>query len=248
MNKMIVCALACLLGLAAMTGIYAEDKAGTKKIRVLLVTGGHGFQEGPFYKMFDEMKGIEYKKETYPKAAELLKPGLEKEFDVIVMYDMVGSITADQQKAFVELLNKGIGLVLWHHNLAAHRDWPEFTKIRGGKYFLKPEAIEGKEYGNSEYKDDQKVKVTIADKEHPITKGLQDFEIEDEVYGKCYVSPSVHILMKTDHPKSCPDLAWVHTYGKSRVFYLTSGHDSKAWGNPSFLEILVRGINWVVGK
>ncbi|MDD4872559.1 MAG: ThuA domain-containing protein [Kiritimatiellae bacterium] len=249
MKKLVVCGVvAGLLGLVAVWSVNAQEQGSEKKIRILVITGGHGFEQAPFDKMFNEMKGIEYKKAVYPQAGELLKPGLEKECDVILMYDMIKSITAEQQKAFVELLNNGIGLVLLHHNIGAHADWPEFLKIRGGKFFLKPETIDGKEYVKSTYDHDQDIKVTIADKEHPITKGAQDFIIHDETYAKCYVSPSVRVLLKTDHPKSCPDLAWVHEYGKSRVFYLMLGHDSKAWTNPNFLEILVRGIHWTIGK
>jgi len=248
MKKFIICGLiGCFLGLVAVSPSNAQAQDNEKKLRLLIVTGGHGFEEAKFFKMFDDLKGVEYKKASYPQAAEMLKPGLEKECDVIVMYDMVKSITPEQQKAFVELLNNGIGLVLLHHNLAAHADWPEFLKIRGGKFFFKPETVDGKEY-KSTYAENQEVKVTVADKDHPITKGLQDFTIHDEIYGNCYVSPSVHVLLKTDHSNSCPDLAWVHNYGKSRVFYLMSGHDSKAWENPNFAGILLRGICWSAGK
>lgn len=238
----------CVMGLMMMAGANAQEQAGAKNIRILVVTGGHGFEEAQFFKMFDDLKGVEYKKAAFPQAAELLKPGLEKECDVIVMYDMVKSITPEQQKAFIELLNSGIGLVCLHHDLGASDDWAEFTKIRGGKYLHKPMTIDGKDYAKSTYAHDQDVKVTVVDREHPITKGMQDFVIHDETYGGCYVSPSMKVLLKTDHPKSTPELAWVNNYGKSRVFYLMLGHDSKAWANPSFTELLLRGIRWTVGK
>jgi len=248
MRKIIAVGIVCLVGLMVMAGATAQEQVGGKKVRILLVTGGHGFEEAKFFKMFDDLKGFECRKAAYPQAAELIKPGLEKECDAIVMYDMVKSITPDQQKAFVELLNSGIGLVCLHHDLGAHDDWAEFTKIRGGKYFHKPMTIDGKDYAKSTYAHDQDMKVTVVDKEQPITKGLQDFVIHDEAYGGCYVSPSVKVLLKTDHPKSTPELAWVNNYGKSKVFYLMLGHDSKAWANPAFIELLSRGIRWTVGK
>jgi len=245
MKKLI--ALGFVAGLLSLLTVVsnAQEQAGERKIRLLIVSGGHGFEEASFFKMFDEFQGIGYKKAVFPQAGELLKPGLEKECDVIVMYDMVKSITPEQQKAFVQLLNTGIGLVCMHHDLGGSQSWAEFTKIRGGKYCLKPEIIDGKEY-KSTYDHDQDIKVTVVDKEHPITKGIGDFAIHDEAYGNCYVSPEVKVLLKTDHPKSCPDLAWVHEYAKSRVFFLMLGHDSKAWGNPAFKEILIRGIKWSV--
>ncbi len=237
--------IACLV--CCLPASYAQDQSGTVKIRLLVVYGGHGFEEAKFFKMFDEFKGIEYRKAAFPQAAELLKPGLEKECDVVVMYDMVKSITPDQQKAFIDLLNKGIGLLCWHHNLGGNQDWAEFTKIRGGKYCLKKESIDGREY-KSTFDHGQDMKVVVADREHPITKGVEDFMIHDEAYGNCYVSPAVRILLKTDHPKSCPELAWIHQYAASRVFYLMLGHDSKAWDNPGFREIFLRGIKWCAEK
>ncbi|MCX6996116.1 MAG: ThuA domain-containing protein [Kiritimatiellaeota bacterium] len=234
-----------LLALAARA---APEQSGAPRLRVLLITGGHGFEQAPFFKMFDERKDLTCRKAAYPQAAALLKPGLEKDCDVIVMYDMVKALTPEQQQALVALLNQGIGLVLLHHNLGAHDDWPEFTQIRGGKYFLKAGTVDGQAYPASTYAHDEEVKVAVADPEHFITKGIPNYVIHDEVYAGCYVAPSVHVLLKTDHPKSCRDLAWVHHYGKSRVFYLMSGHDAKAWANPNFTEILFRGIRWAAGR
>jgi type 1 glutamine amidotransferase len=244
--KRITAYLAAGLVMMIVGGLLTvQAQAAEKKIRILVTVGGHGYEEGPFDKMFNEMKGVEYKKVSFPQACELLKPGLEKEYDAIVMYDMFNGMKPDQQKAFADLIGTGIGILSWHHNLGSNQNWDEFTKIRGGRYMLKAAAIDGKEYPPSTYAHGQEVKVTVADKDHPITKGIQDFVIADETYAKCYVSPSVRVLLKTDHPKSCPELAWVHEYGKSRVFHLMLGHDSKAWQNPAFLEILGRGIRWV---
>jgi type 1 glutamine amidotransferase len=169
---------------------------------------------------------------------------LEKEFDVIVMYDMVAAISPEQQKAFEDLLQTGIGVVSLHHNLGAHRNWDEFRKIIGGKFMFADCEIDGRKYSKSTFTHGQDVKVHVADKEHPITRDLQDFEIHDEVYGKCYVSPEVHVLLTTDHPKSTPEIAWTYQYGKSRVFYLMLGHDAKAWSHPSYPAIVLRGIQW----
>jgi len=228
--------------------VSASTQGADKKIRVLLTFGGHVFQQEPFFKMFDEMEGIEYTKAPLPQSAKLLKPGLEKDYDVIVMYDMVKGFTPEQQQAFVELLQKGIGVVSLHHNMGAHRDWDEFRKIIGGKFVFKPTKIDGKDCPKSTWAHGEVLKVTIADKDHPITKGLKDFEIHDETYGKYYTSPDVTVLLTTDHPKNDPELAWVKDYGKSRVFFFMLGHDAKAWANPAFSEILSRGIRWAAGK
>jgi type 1 glutamine amidotransferase len=226
----------------------ADEPAAKEKIRVLLTFGGHDFEQQPFFAMFDALPNVEYTKAPMPESAGLLKPGLEKDYDVIVMYDMVSAFTPEQQQAFVELLKQGIGLVSLHHNLAAHQDWDEFHKIIGGKFVTKPCEIEGKEYGTSKWSHDEHIKVTVADKRHPITRGVKDFEIHDETYGDYYTAPDVRLLLKTDHPKNDPEIAWVKHYGKSRVFYLMLGHDSKAWANPNYPKLLAQGIRWVAHR
>jgi type 1 glutamine amidotransferase len=213
-----------------------------------LTFGGHGFEQAPFFAMFDALPGIEYTKAPLPESADLLKPGLEKEYDAIVMYDMVPGITAEQQQAFAALLKQGIGVVSLHHNLGAHRDWPEYRKIIGGKFVFKPEIIDGQENPKSTWAHGQDMKVTISDSDHPITKGMKDFEIHDETYGLYFTSSDVRVLLKTDHPKNDPELAWVTQYGNSRVFYLMLGHDSLAWKNPAYPGLLSRGIRWAAGR
>ena len=56
------------------------------------------------------------------------------------------------------------------------------------------------------------------------------------------------MLLKTDHPKNNPELAWVTQYGKSPVFYLMLGHDSKAWANPNYKQLVLNGILWAAGR
>jgi hypothetical protein len=239
------CLVAFGLGLSPAA---AAEQPAAKKIRVLLTYGGHDFEEKPFFAMFDALGDVQYTKAPLPQSAGLLKPGLEKDYDVIVRYDMVAKFSPEQETAFVELLQRGIGLVALHHNLGAHQQWSEYTKIIGGKYCLAVFQAGGKKFGPSAYEHDNDLKIAVADREHPITRGLADFAIHDEVYNHCYVAPDVHVLLTTNHPKNDRNIAWAHEYGKSRVFYFQLGHDSQAWKNPAYPEILARSIRWAAGK
>jgi len=218
--------------------------AEPKPLHVLVTYGGHGFQQKEFFAMWDALPGVTYTKAEMPKEADLLKPGLENSYDVIVMYDMAKGFTPEQRKAFVALLDTGIGLVSTHHNLGAHPDWPEFAKIIGGRYVFTPTTIDGKKHAKSTYSEGEEISVTVADKEHPVTKGLADFKIHDETYGNIYVAPDSHVLLTTAHPKCARDIAWTRQYGKSRVCYLIFGHDSKAWADPAYKNLLMRAIRW----
>jgi type 1 glutamine amidotransferase len=241
-------AAACAAVFAGSFAPAAAEDAPAKKIRVLLFTGGHDFEVKPFYEMWDALPGITYTRATMPKDAGLLKPGLEKEYDVVVTYDMSPDISAEQRKAFLELLDAGIAFMPMHHALGGHKKWDEYTKVLGGRYLFKPLEADGKTYGPSTYDHDQDLKVTVADRDHPITKGVKDFQIHDETYGKCYVAPGVKVLLTTDHPKSTPQVAWTTKAGKSPVFYYMLGHDSKAWACPEYRQILLNGIRWLAAE
>ena len=146
------------------------------------------------------------------------------------------------------LVKQGIGIVGIHHNINAHPDWPEYAKMIGAKWFEQPGEYEGKQYPRSTWKEGQTIHVTVADKEHPITRGLSDFTIHDEVYGHAFIFPTNHVLFATDDPRNNPAMAWVRHYGHSPVFYMQFGHDHHAWQDPMYTKILLRGIQWAAGR
>ena len=223
--------------------------ADAKPLRVLITYGGHPFNTNAFFGMWDKLPGVTYAKCVLPRQADMLKPGLEKQFDVIVFYDMVKGFTPEQQKAFVELLmNTGIGLVPTHHSLGAHDGWREYWNIIGGHYMHQAGEIAGKTYGKSSFDHGQEIAVKVVDPEHPVTCGVKDFTIHDETYGNFYVAPGAHVLLTTDHPKCGHDIAWTKTYGKSRVCYLMFGHDEKAWQNANYQTLLLNAIHWAAAE
>ncbi len=242
----VVLALSSLL--AAVEQVTAGVPPQSPKVRVLIVTGGHGFQAKPFFAMFDAIPDVEVTKAVFPQAASLLNPDAAKRFDVIVLYDMWKGLTPKQHQAFVQLLEQGIGLFALHHTLAAHPQWPEYAKIIGGRYRTQDSTVDGRAVPKSEYFHDQEIDVEIADATHPITQGLKGFHLHDETYRGFDVDRSVRVLLETSHPKSNRQLAWVHKYGNSRVFYLQLGHDRHAYDQHDFRTLVARGIRWCAGR
>ncbi|HJN07286.1 MAG TPA: ThuA domain-containing protein [Pirellulaceae bacterium] len=239
-----VAVTACSMRAASAGEAVVEDK-----IRVLLVTGGHGFAEEPFYALFDAIPDVTYTKAVFPAAGELLTPKLAKDYDVIVFYDMwAKGITSQQQEAFVALLQSGVGVVALHHTLAAHANWPQYAKIIGGKYHLKDQVVNGKTIAKSGFLHDQDIHVKVADHDHPIVSGLQDFEIHDETYRDYDTDPKANVLLTTSNATSDPELAWVTSYGNSRVFYLQLGHDRNAYQHATYRQLVARGIRWSAGR
>jgi type 1 glutamine amidotransferase len=88
------------------------------------------------------------------------------------------------------------------------------------------------------------MKVQIADRNHPITKGLGDFTINDETYKLLWHAPDNHVLLTTDETTSDKDLAWTREYGRGKVCTIALGHDGLAYGNPNFKKLVAQAIQW----
>lgn len=226
----------------------AQRMNTNKPIRILIVTGGHDFEREPFFAMFQSFGDVTYEEVQHPQAHARLTPEAAKSYDVIVLYDMWQPISEEHQEAFVKLLKQGKGLVALHHSLAGYQHWPEYRNIIGGKWHMQKWTQNGQERSPSTYQHDVQFKVRIADRKHPVTQGLQDFDIRDETYGNFEVLPKTKPLLTTDEPTSNRVIAWTHTYGRSRVVYIQLGHDRYAYENPHYRRLVHQAIRWVAGK
>jgi len=242
-----------LFWVAFLPDLKALGNAGVNTkghvIRVLVVTGGHDFEREPFFAMFQAMPGIQWREAIQPAANDLYADDEAKKYDVIVLYDMVQTITENQKQSLVRLLKEqGKGLVGLHHCIVDYQDWPEFRRILGGRYYLSKRTEEGMELQPGEFYHDQKFTVRIADPEHPVTQGLKDFEIDDETYKGFYVNPGVKELLRVRHPKGAPVIGWTNQYGKARVAYIQLGHGPAAFANPNYRHLILNAIRWAAGQ
>ena len=225
-----------------------EGAASAKKLNVAVVTGGHPFNEPEFFKLFQGYDDIAYKSLPQKTGGELFEDVTDWPYDVIVLYNFNQTITPKQQENFLKLLDKGVGLVILHHANAAYNNWPLFWKIAGVEYHFKPWEEGGVKMAQSGYKGNVKFKIHVADPNHPVTRELKDYDFLDETYCRTSVDPDVHALLTTDEPSSDKTIGWVKTFAKSRVCYVQSGHDEKAYQNPNYRTLVVRGIRWTAGK
>ncbi|MDB6065181.1 MAG: hypothetical protein JWR26_1389 [Pedosphaera sp.] len=237
---------AVLLAIVVCSAAFAGDSGN--KLKVLLITGGHPFETNDFYKVFEGNSQITV---THASNNRTNAPAYEREdllsYDVVVLYDMPLTITEAQKAKFLSLFDKGVGLVVLHHALVSYQHWPEYERIIGGRY---PEADgrSGAVTPENGYQHDVEVPVEIVAKEHPITAGLKDFTIHDEIYWGFRVEPDVTPLITTSQPKSGKPLGWYRTEKKSRVVYLQLGHDHQAYENPGYRELVARSVRWAAGR
>jgi type 1 glutamine amidotransferase len=234
-------------------GASATTAGDAAPIKVLVVTGGHGFQAEPFFQMFQDNPDITYATATQDKAAEAYEREDLLSYDVVVLYDSPSTITEEQKARFLSLFDKGVGVIVLHHALLSYQDWPEYERIAGGKYVLDPEkerdpTVRGSncwnDPGKTGCKPDVTIPVRIVARDHPVTAALSAFALTDELYLDVHMQPDIVPLAATDDEV----LVWAREQGRSRVVATMLGHGPPAYGDPSFRKLLAQSIRWVARR
>ena len=215
-------------------------------IRTAVVTGGHSFEVVAFHELFRALDGVDayiQHMEDFCCDAGKCRNG----YDAVVFYHMFrngptdeGPWYAGKQKSVLETLGETPqGIFLLHHAILAYTDWPVWRQIAG---------IDGSSF--SAFDHGETIPVHVVDAEHPITRGLSDWEIVDETYtmADCDDDGRNRVLLTTEHPKCLKTIAWVRQYKQARVFCLQLGHDGVAFANESLRELVRRGIQWVARR
>jgi len=216
-------------------------------IKAVVVTGGHDFEHDPFFKLFQGYKDVQYVEAAQKDDSELFEDISNWNYDVIVLYNMSQKLSAKRESNLKDLLKAGVGLVALHHAEGAFNASEAYRQIIGARYPLKPQQIGGKQFATGTYDHNQDMNVKIADREHPITRGLSDFTIRDETYKGIWFADDNHVLLTTDHPKSDTTICWTRPSVDNRVVFLQLGHDPQAYVNPNYRELVVRSIRWAAG-
>ena len=91
--------------------------------------------------------------------------------------------------------------------------------------------------------------------ESPVTAGLDDFELNDELYSNMQMLPDVKPLATIEYNGTTWPVAWTWTYGKGRVFHTSLGHKRlrkpgtyDPLSNPNLMKLIVQGIDFAAGK
>ncbi|MCU0784650.1 MAG: ThuA domain-containing protein [Verrucomicrobia bacterium] len=240
-----------LPGLAAfvllLCWMATSAHADTNQIRVLIVTG----QDWPGHLW----------RETAPALRQLLEQ--DKRFAVRIVEDPHALDSATLTNYHVALLHfqnwqqpgpgvaarenlrrfveNGGGLMSVHFACGAWQgEWPDFANIIGRVWDPKLRGHDPR----------GKFTVQIVDREHAVTRGLKDFETDDELYTCLVGDAPIHLLAqaksKVDH-RDYP-MAFTRDYGKGRVFLTTLGHDVKAFTNSCVPQLVRQGCAWAAGK
>ena len=241
----------CVLILASSGPAQQKAPDGAK---VLLLSGGqrnhHGYrrQAHVLQKALEDTHRFEVT--ICEDAAILETPALAK-YDIIVATadrrDPEFRLTESQQRALLKFVHDGKGFFSLHGFCCADRTWvPEMrdlvcgvlahfgtpdTKVKQGKFLLR-----------------------ITDRDHPITRGVADFEHQDELYYHLQIRGELKPLAVAIYEGQEWPVLWARLYGSGRTCVSVFGHcgvHASAYDpleNPTFKQLVIQAIAWVAGK
>ena len=156
-----------------------------------------------------------------------------KRFDVICFNNTTGLDPDEaQQKAIMDFIKSGKGIVGIHAATDNFNKWPEGMEMMGGKFTGHPWTANGT------------WAVKLDDPDHPLLKSFagKGFKISDEIYRTdppLYSRENQRVLMSLDmsdpatkdveglKPEDTDTgISWIKPVGKGRLFYCSLGHNN----------------------
>ena len=168
----------------------------------------------------------------FPTAAELAKT------DVLILYAADANNVAPEDRAGLEaFLQRGGGMVVLHDALCGtNAAW--FASLAGG----------AKQHGVTNWQRGT-VGLYFNRESHPITEGVANFDLEDEMFHHLQFAPDVKVLATTFRTaKEIIPQMWTHEHGGGRVFAWCQGHRLSMFALPHVRGLLLRAIAWAGGR
>jgi type 1 glutamine amidotransferase len=163
-------------------------------------------------------------------------------------------ITEDQGQAVKDYVNAGGAFYSYHNNAFVCRSSKNYREVQGGYALSHPPL--------------RPFKVRIVNKDHPITRGVEDFMVDDEQHYLIYDKDPKNILLHSENldgltfTTTYPDPAdpnpqpknwgttsvsgWAHEYGNGRVAFTGMGHTIYAMWNPEYIKMQKNAIRWLL--
>ena len=148
-------------------------------------------------------------------------------------YDDIGpeKLTDEQVHGLTRWVRRGGGLLAAHAATVIGDSRPELGTLFGGVFDSHPEPFTFSIYPLSG--------------EHPITTGIQAFDVYDEFYIQKY-DPSVELHMTAIYQNVAYPMAWSKPEGKGRVAHVAPGHFPEVWKHPAYQRLMLQTAKWLI--
>ncbi|UYQ92092.1 ThuA domain-containing protein [Chitinophaga horti] len=233
-----------LLALVAMVSVANAKKKAKPRVLVFSKTAGFRHDAIPQGKLALLKLGEEngFAVDTTEDAGKFTPDNL-KQYAAIVFLNTTGDILNDgQQAALEQYIRKGGGYAGIHAATDTEYEWPWYNQLVGA-YFLSHPA-------------QQTATLKVVNHEHPATKHLpNDWVRKDEWYNFKSIVPGLSVLIKIDEStyeggKNGDDhpMSWYRDFDGGRSFYTELGHTKASYTEPAFLQHVLGGLEYAMGK
>ena len=181
-------------------------------------------------------------------------PSVMSETDLIVQCVTMSTIEREEIAGLRAAVAAGTGFTGWHGGIAdSFRASSDYLQLVGGQFATHPSKEPGA-CGCDETDNflRYQVNLTALGREHPITAGLDDFELVTEQYWVLHDN-LVDVLATTTHPVRpwhpwhrpiVSPVIWTRQWGSGRIMVSTPGHSLDVLQNPNVRTIVERGMLW----
>ncbi len=233
-------------------------------LRTLLLVGGPRFHNQPAH--YAELAGILAGEGgvdlRITSDLSVLELTTLAQYRVVVNWTTFAEPTDEQAQALVAAVESGMGFLGLHAASATFWNSVSYLRMLGSRFI-----------GHDPYRT---FTVSIDDRTHPITQGVDDFQTADELYhlsgGPAEFEVLVGAIRRGLSFQAAIEAAnavgqaplgpevrvlasaeghpvlYAKTFGRGRVHYNALGHDRGTLTNPSFRRLLRQGLWWAAGE
>ncbi|MFI5845259.1 ThuA domain-containing protein [Catenuloplanes sp. NPDC051500] len=172
--------------------------------------------------------------------------------DLIVQCVTMSEIRPEEVRGLRTAVAAGTGFTGWHGGIAdSFRASADYLQLVGGQFATHPSKEPGACAGGPE-DNFLPHTIEIVDRDHPITRGLDDFALTTEQYWVLHDDLS-DVLATTTHPAPpwhpwhrpiTSPAVWTRQWGEGRIVVSTPGHSLDVLEHPSVRTIIERGMTW----
>nr|WP_246315770.1 ThuA domain-containing protein [Kineococcus aurantiacus] len=174
--------------------------------------------------------------------------------DLIVQCNTMNTIEKEEFEGLRAAIEAGTGFAGWHGGIAdSYRSNSDYLTLVGGQFGCHPgKHPDEREGGPQDNYVPYTVNVLPEAASHPITEGIEDFDLVTEQYW-VLSDDYVDVLATTtqavrewdpwNRPVTSPAV-WTRQWGKGRIFVATPGHDPQTLKNENVKTIIERGLLW----
>jgi type 1 glutamine amidotransferase len=175
--------------------------------------------------------------------------------DLVVQSVTMSEITHEQVMGLHRAVASGTGLTGWHGGIAdSYRASSDYLQLVGGQFATHPsrEPSQLREGSQENNYLTYTVEITDLGRRHPITAGIDDFELTTEQYWVLH-DDLIDVLATTTHPVQpwhpwhrpiTSPAIWSRQWGDGRIVVTTPGHSPDILQDANVRTVIERGMLW----